>query len=248
MLKTIIVDDQEFCTEIILDIFESEKLNVEVAAVCHSGKDGLKQIRKHQPDLVILDVEMPEMTGFEMLKKIDDPVFDVIFTTSFDKYSIQAIRHSALDFLLKPVVPHELKAAVEKAERQHAKNLNKKFNQLFKNLSQSKKMADRIAIPATDGLLFVALADIIDCEADSNYTTIYLKNDERLVITRTLKEVESLLEGNNFFRIHQSHLINMNQIRKYIRGNPGYVIMNNGKTITIARNRKDSFLDQFLHL
>jgi two-component system, LytTR family, response regulator len=248
MLKTIIIDDQEFCTEVIQDIFREEKLNVEVAAVCHSGKEGIRCIKKHQPDLVILDVEMPEMSGFEMLKKIDEPTFDIIFTTSFDKYSIQAIRHSALDFILKPVAAHELKAAVEKAEKQHSKNLTKKFNSLFKNLNDSKKMVERIAIPTMDGLLFVALADIIDCEADSNYTTIFLKNEEKLVITRTLKEVESLLEGNNFFRIHQSHLVNMNQIRKYMRGNPGHVIMNNGKTITIARNRKDDFLEQFLHL
>lgn len=248
MLKTLIIDDQEFCTQVVADIIESEKLAVDIAAICHSGKEGLKQIKKHQPDLVILDVEMPEMSGFEMLKHIDQPDFDIIFTTSFDKYSIQAIRQSALDFLLKPIIPNELKAAIEKAEKNHHKNINKKFNQLFKKLNESKRIVDRVAVPSGDGFIFITPSSIVECEADSNYTTIHLLNGEKIVITRTLKEVEYLLEGNSFFRAHQSHLINMNQIKKYVRGNPGHMIMMNGKTITLARNRKDAFLKQFLHL
>lgn len=247
MLKTIIVDDQEFCTEIIKDMLEEHCPQVEIVAICHSGKDGLKAIKKHQPDLLILDVEMPGMTGFEMLKKISDIKFDLIFTTSFDKYSIQAIRYSALDYLLKPVIPHELKSAIERIEKEYMKSLGKKLKQLFTNLYESKKKGEQIALPSSDGLQFIAITNIIHCESDSNYTTLFLNTKEKIVITKTLKEVEVLLEGGDFFRVHNSHLINIRHIKKYVRGNAGYVVMSDGSTISISRNRKEEFLNQFIH-
>lgn len=247
MFKTIIVDDQPFCIEILQDIIEINVPEIEIVAVCHSGKEGIKQILKHEPDLVILDVEMPEMNGFEMLKQVKDCHFELIFTTSFDKYSIQAIRHSALDFLLKPVVTKELKDAIERLERNHTKNITKKFNALFQRLNETKKVTDQIAVPTSDGLLFILTTEIIHCESDSNYTTLYLISKEKVVITKTLKDVESILEGNTFFRIHHSHLINVKHIKKYLRGNPGHVVLKNGTTVPIARNRKGKFLEQFVH-
>jgi two-component system LytT family response regulator len=249
MLKTVVIDDQEFCTEAIKDILEDSKSDTKVVAVCHSGTDGLKAIKKHDPDLVILDVEMPEMTGFEMLQKIKKPEFEIIFTTSFDKYSIQAIRLSALDYLLKPIIPHELVAAVERAKQnvdQHS-NLNKNINSLYKNLSEGKRMVNQVAFPCADGLIFLSVNEIVHCESDSNYTTIFLKSKEKIVITKTLKEVEALLEGNDFFRIHNSHLINIGLIKRYVRGNAGYVIMVDGSHLNIGRNRKEEFLKQFVH-
>lgn len=246
MLKTIIIDDQEFCTEVIKDILTENK-DVEIAAVCNSGSDGLKAIKKHHPDLVILDVEMPEMSGFDMLHKIKDPDFGVIFTTSFDKYSIQAIRYSALDYLLKPVVEHELHSAIERVKHGRDKYISKKFNSLFRNLTEIKKPLNQVALPASDGLVFINVNDIIHCESDSNYTTLFMKSKEKMMITKTLKEVEGLLSGSDFFRIHNSHLINISHIKKYVRGNAGYVIMSDGSHINIARNRKDEFLKQFVH-
>ncbi len=247
MLKTIIVDDQEFCTEIVKDILSENSPEVEIVAICHSGKDGIKSIKKYKPDLVILDVEMPEMTGFEMLQKIKDPEFEVIFTTSFDKYSIQAIRFSALDYLLKPVIAHELKTAIDRVLKKRTENVSKRMNALFRNLTETKRPLNQVALPSSDGLIFVAVGDIIHCESDSNYTTLFLKSKEKMVITKTLKDVENLLSGNNFFRIHHSHLINVNHIKKYIRGNAGYVVMSNGSNLNIARNRKEEFLQQFVH-
>src|ERR1043165_2139961 len=129
MLKTIIIDDQEFCTEVIKDMLENNE-DVEIVSICNSAKDGLKAIKKHDPDLVILDVEMPEMSGFELLQSIKDPDFSVIFTTSFDKYSIQAIRYSALDYLLKPVVERELNAAIDRVKSGRDRLMGKKFNEL----------------------------------------------------------------------------------------------------------------------
>lgn len=246
MLKTIIIDDQEFCTEVVKDMLAGND-SIDIAAVCNSARDGLKAIKKHDPDLVILDVEMPEMTGFELLQKIKDPGFAVIFTTSFDKYSIQAIRYSALDYLLKPVVDRELNAAIDRIKSGRDKLMGKKFNELFKNLNEIRRPLKQVALPSSDGLIFISVSDIIHCESDSNYTTLFMKTKDKLVITKTLKEVENLLSGGEFFRIHHSHLINVNQIKRYVRGNAGYVIMSDGSHINIARNRKDDFLKQFVH-
>jgi two-component system LytT family response regulator len=246
MLKTIIIDDQEFCTEVIKDILEKND-NVEITAICNSAKEGLKAIKKLDPDLVILDVEMPEMSGFELLQNIKDPSFSVIFTTSFDKYSIQAIRYSALDYLLKPVVDRELNSAIDRIKEGRNKLMGKKFNELFKNLSEIRRPLTQVALPSSDGLVFITVSDIVHCESDSNYTTLFMKTKERLVITKTLKEVEGLLSGSDFFRIHHSHLINVSHIKRYVRGNAGYVIMSDGSHINIARNRKEEFLKQFVH-
>ena len=248
MLNTILIDDQEICNEALKDMLEISSPEVKVVAACNSGKEGIKAIKKHQPDLVILDVEMPEMTGFEMLQEIKDPEFGVIFTTAFDKYSIQAIRFSALDYLLKPVVPHELRVAIETVERKHDKNISKQFKSLFENLKEHKRPVNSVALPASDGLVFINIIDIIHCESDSNYTTLFLKSGEKMLVTKTLKDIEGLLEGNNFFRVHHSHLINMHHIKKYVRGNAGYVVMSNGHDIAVARNRKEDFLNQFAHL
>jgi two-component system LytT family response regulator len=248
MLSTILIDDQEICTEMLKDMLEKDTSDVEVKAVCHSGKEGIKAIKKHDPDLIILDVEMPGMSGFDMLREIKEPGFEVIFTTAFDKYSIEAIRFSALDYLLKPVTPHELKSAIDKVENKHNKNINRQFKTLFKNLHETKRQVNQVALPALEGLIFVNVVDIIHCESDSNYTTLFLKSGEKMMVTKTLKDIEGLLEGNNFFRIHHSHLINMIHIKKYVRGNAGYVVMSDGADINVARNRKEDFLMQFAHL
>ncbi|MEO5570081.1 MAG: response regulator [Bacteroidia bacterium] len=248
MLSTILIDDQEICTEMLKDMLEKDNSEVSISAVCNSGKEGIKAIRKHEPDLVILDVEMPGMSGFEMLREIKDPDFEVIFTTAFDKYSIEAIRFSALDYLLKPIIPHELKAAIEKVEHKQNKNINRQFKTLFKNLQETRRPVNQVALPALEGLIFVNVVDIIHCKSDSNYTTLFLKSGEKMMVTKTLKDIEGLLEGNNFYRIHHSHLINMIHIKKYVRGNAGYVVMSDGADINVARNRKEEFLTQFAHL
>lgn len=248
MLNTILIDDQEFCTEVLQDMLKQIHAEAKVVAVCNSGKEGIKAISKYEPDLIILDVEMPGMTGFEMLQQIKNPGFEVIFTTSFDKYSIEAIRYSALDYLLKPVIAHELKAALDKMDHKQHKNINKQFKTLFQHLDGSRRPVNHVALPSMEGLIFINVIDIIHCESDSNYTTLFLKSGEKMVVTKTLKDIEGLLDGNNFFRIHNSHLINMHHIKKYVKGNAGYVVMNNAANITVARNRKEDFLKQFAHL
>ena len=248
MLNTVIIDDLDICSEVLEDLLTKHCKNVNIVKVCSSGEEGIKAISKHAPDLVISDVEMPGMTGFQMLKKIKKINFDLIFTTSFDKYAIEAIRHSAIDYLLKPVIEKELIEAIARVEQKRQSISNTQLNKLFENIENNKKVIQKIALPATDGLVFVNLKDIVHCESDSNYTTVFLSTGDKMVITKTLKEIESLLDGNEFFRIHHSHLISLIHIKKYVRGTGGYVVMSNGTSITVARERKEKFLQQFAHL
>jgi two-component system, LytTR family, response regulator len=248
MLSVIIIDDQESCAEIVRGILEKDCPEVSIAAIRHSGKEGIKAIKKFRPDLVILDVEMPGMSGFEMLREIKAPAFDVIFVTAHDKYSIEAIRLHALDYLLKPVLPHELIAAISKVMEKRSEDKLKQINSLLSYIEINKRSLKRVALPLGDGLLFFELAEIIHCESESNYTTLYLTSGQKMVVTKTLKDIETLFEGNDFFRIHNSHLVNMNHIRKYVRGNGGYLVMSNGANIIVARSKKQEFLGHFAHL
>ena len=248
MLSTVIIDDQKICSEMIKDILAKDCPEVEVVAIRDSGEEGIKAIKKHQPDLVILDVEMPGMNGFEMLREIKDPAFDVIFVTAHDKYSIEAIRLHALDYLLKPVLPHELIAAIRQVIQKQSEDKLKQINSLLKHIDDNKRSVKRVALPLGDGLLFFDLADIVHCESDGNYTTLFMVSGQKMMVTKTLKDIEVLFKGNDFFRIHHSHLVNMNHIRKYVRGNGGYLIMSNGASIIVARSKKQEFLGQFAHL
>ena len=248
MLSTLIIDDQKICVEMIKDILEKDCPSVDIVGARHSGPEGIKAIKKFNPELVILDVEMPGMSGFEMLKEIKDPHFDVIFVTAHDKYTIEAIRLNAMDYLLKPVLPHELTASISKVIQKKNDNKLRHINSLLKYIDQNKRSLKRVALPLGDGLLFFDLADVIHCESESNYTTMYLATGQKMVVTKTLKDIETLFEGNDFFRIHHSHLVNMNHIRKYVRGNAGYLVMSNGASITVARSKKQEFLGQFAHL
>lgn len=248
MLSTVLIDDQEICTEMLLDMLETGFPDINVAAVAHSGKEGIRAIRELKPDLVILDVEMPGMSGFDMLREIGDPSFEIIFVTAHDRYSIEALRLSALDYLVKPVHKKELRAAVDRAGHHRNQHIGKQIHALLEHLKDKKHEVKQIALPAGDGLVFINVNEIVHCDSDSNYTTLHLLSDKTMLITKTLKDVEGLLPGGDFFRVHHSHLINLNHIKKYVRGNAGYVIMTNGQNITVARNKKEDFLRQFAHL
>ena len=216
-----------------------------LAGVANSGKDGIALIEKEQPNLVFLDVEMDDMTGFEMLERLDSIDFKVIFTTSFDKYAIKAIRFSALDYLLKPVGKEDLITAIERAHSKPEKLQNEQVKELAEIGKSKAAKIERIALTTSDGLIFKNISDIIHCESDRNYTTVHLLNKEKLIVSKTLKEIDETLEGSGFFRIHHSHLINLNHISRFVRSDGGYVIMQNNDNISIARNKKEKFFELF---
>jgi two-component system, LytTR family, response regulator len=242
MITAIIIDDEakgRFALQQKLNDYCSA---VEIVGQAADGTEGLKLIEKHRPHIVFLDIEMPGMDGFEMLKRLPEKDFHIIFTTAYDHYAIKAIRYAAFDYLLKPVDIEELRQAVGRVQEQLPQsNTTKKLEALQQNLS-SKPQLNKIAIPTLDGLLFFNINDIIHLEAQSNYTTIYFSNHAKLLASRTLKDFEELLPADMFFRPHHSHLINLQYIKRYIKGDGGQIEMSDGSYATVARRKKDEFL------
>lgn len=216
---------------------------IEVVSLCESGEEGIRLIESLHPDIVFLDVEMPRMNGFIMLQQLANRDFELIFTTAYDHYAIQAIRYSALDYLVKPIDVDELKMAVAKVVgRRSHHSPNERIETLLHNLVNERNTGSRIAIPSQEGLQFIEIADIVYLEAESNYTIIYLKAPPKITVSKTLKDFEDLLSHQVFIRIHHSHIINKNHIQKYIRGEGGQVMMSNGKILDVARRKKEEFM------
>ena len=240
----IIVDDEkkfrDALARMILDNF-SEKITI--LARCKSVAEAVHAIRIHQPDLVFLDVEIPPSNGFELLEQLEEKNFEVVFTTGYDQYAIKAIKFSALDFLLKPFGVEELSEALNKFEEKVNKDKTQKQYELL--LSNVKNVSDperKIALPTLNGFQVVSLRDIVRCESDNNYTVFHLIANPRIVVSKPLKEYEELLEEFGFYRIHQSHLINLRYIKQYIKGEGGTVIMTDHSQIDVSRRKKDDFL------
>lgn len=241
-MKTAIIIDDELKGRIAL----SQKLHdycndVRLIGEAGNGEEGIKIIEKLRPDIVFLDIEMPRMDGFEMLLRLPQKNFDLIFTTAYDQYAIKAIKYAAFDYLLKPIDIEELKLTVSKSNTLQNRNTEKKLEVLDQNL-HGKTNLNRIAISSMDGLLFFNINDIVYLEASNNYTTIYFINHPKLIASRTLKDFEDLLPADIFFRSHHSYLVNLNYIKRYIKGDGGQIEMQNGTYIDISRRKKEDFL------
>ena len=246
MLKTIIIDDEPYCCEILAAMLESDSPDINIVGICNNGTDGLAAIRQLLPDIVFLDVEMPKMNGFEMLEQLDTINFHLIFTTSYDQYALKAIRFSAIDYLLKPVDREELKSAVSKVKQRIQIPLPQQLEILMQKIRQPASPVNKIALPTMEGLQMIPIESIVSCESDDNYTNLKLKNNRKLLVTRSLKEIEESLEQHSFIRVHRSYLVNLNEIEKYIKGEGGYLVMSDGTSIDVARNKKETLLKKLL--
>ena len=246
MLKGIIIDDEPYCCEILAAMLESECPEVKIVGICNNGPGGLAAIKSHTPDVVFLDVEMPKMNGFEMLEQLSALNFHLIFTTSYDQYALKAIRFSAIDYLLKPIDREELRNAVQKVKDRFQVPIPQQLEILIEKLRQPSNAINKIALPTMEGLQMIPIDSIVSCESDDNYTHFKLKNGNKLLVTRSLKEIEESLEQYSFIRVHRSYLVNLNEIEKYIKGEGGYLVMSDGATIDVARNKKESLLRKLL--
>ncbi len=248
MIKAIIIDDEKFCIEVLEELLREHCPAIEIVATCQGAEEGIKAIGQEHPNLVFLDIEMPRMSGFDMLEKLMPVEFDIIFTTAYDNYAIRAFKYSAMDYLLKPIDAGDLKLAVGKyllPRAQH--NYSVQMELLKENIRElDPSHIRRIAIPTTEGLIMQPIADIMYCEANSNYTILHLRNRNKITSSKTLKEYEEILEPHHFYRVHHSHLINLNYVEKYIKGDGGYVLMSDNSTISISRSRKDAFVAKLL--
>lgn len=246
MIKAIIVDDEPYCSEALVALLEEYCPQVNIAGVYHNAAAALNGIHLQSPDLVFLDVEMPRMNGFEMLEQLPAVNFELIFTTGYDQYALKAIRFSAIDYLLKPVESSELQKAVQKVIQRVQKPMVQQLEILMQKIHHPSTPISKIAMPTMEGLQMIPVDAIISCEADSNYTILYLKDKKKIIVSVTLKEIEELLEEHSFARVHRCYLANLNEIEKYVKGEGGYLVMSDGSSIDVSRNRKESLLKKLL--
>lgn len=241
MLRTVLIDDDESNLSSLSEKLAKNCPQILIIAKCDNAQDGMESIENLHPDLVFLDIEMPVMNGFLMLQQITYKNFELIFVTAYDHYAIKAIRYSALDYLVKPVEISELKAAVLRAE---ANRINHHAQAQIELLLEHfhKKQPRRITIPTGNGLQFINLEDIIYFEASNNYTNIYLSTNQKLLVSRTLKDFEEMIPAEIFLRIHHSVIVNKFYVEKYIRGDGGQVVMSNGILLDVSKRKKSEFL------
>ncbi|NLR80082.1 LytR/AlgR family response regulator transcription factor [Chitinophaga eiseniae] len=247
-LKAIIVDDEQHCIDALQTMLQKKCPGVNVVGWAKSVAEAKGLIDELQPDLVFLDVEMPYQNGFELLKLFEKVHFDVIFTTAYEQYALKAIKFNALDYLLKPFSVKELQDALEKCkEKKNNRGMKETggvspmdvFLQNMKTLQQTHK---KIALPTINGLVFMPVQNIVRCESTGNYTRIFFTDKKNLMVSRPLKEFEELLSDVDFFRVHNSHLINMQQMQSYIQGEGGFALMSDGTQVEVSRRRKADFL------
>lgn len=240
MMNAIIIDDESKGRLALREKLKNYCPGITVVGEAEDGEAGLSLIEQSQPDIVFLDIQMPRMDGFEMLQQLQRKSFHLIFTTAYDQYAIQAIRFAAFDYLLKPVDIEELKAAVEKIIRAgQPVNNGGRLETLAYNLQIA---LNKIVISTVEGLLFFDIAEIVHIEAQSNYTVFSFTSRPRLTVSRTLKEFEDLLPPEQFFRTHHSHIINLQFIKRYIKGDGGQIELKNGELVDVSRKKKDEFL------
>lgn len=246
MIRCVIIDDETNSLEMMEWLLATYCPQVSVMAMCNSGILGIEAIRRHQPEVVFLDIEMPHMNGFDMLEQFDKLSFDVVFCTAYDQFAIKAFKYSALNYLLKPVDPEDLQETIRRIESKQTAPSREQIDLLLQQLRQVNKPApSRIALTTNDGMIFVPTGDILYCEAESNYTRVALNNGKKMIVAKVLKEIDETLSGGDFFRIHNSFLININHIKKYVRGDGGYVVMDDDMTISISRSRRQAFMEMF---
>lgn len=246
MLSAIIIDDEVKGRIALKQKLQDYCKEVTVTGEAADGLQGIALITQLKPQIVFLDIEMPRMDGFTMLQQLPEKKFHLIFTTAYDQYAIKAIRFAAFDYLLKPVDIEELRNTISKiTATTEGVETSRKLDVLADNLQRNHPL-NKIAIPTLEGLLFFNVADIIHLEAHSNYTVIHFTNHPKLTASRTLKEFEELLPTDIFFRPHHSHLINLNFIRRYIKGDGGQIEMQNGDYVDVARRKKEEFLQKML--
>ncbi len=248
MIQVIIIDDEKKCIALLEKRIKQSFPDINIAATAFQPEEGIKLIRQLEPDLVFIDIEMPKKNGFEVLEATRDILYDVIFTTAYNQYAVKAIRFSALDYLLKPIDTDELTQAIVRFKAKHlSESRQQQIDTLFNNLRNITHPYNRISVATTEGVIFINTQDILYCEATGSYTTLFLKNSDRLVTSRALKDFEELLQEHSFFRIHHSYLINLNEIKRYLKGEGGTVLMSSGAEIPVSKRKKEEFLKK-LHL
>lgn len=240
MITAIIIDDEQLSCDLLRKKLNKHCPDVEVVKAFQNPLMALKEIDQLNPDLVFLDIQMPGINGFEFLEKLQHKNFAVIFITAYDQYAIRAIRFSAIDYLLKPVDPEELKQAILRFQQMQKSNNGNQIDFLLKQLKENE--VKRIALHTAESIDYVELSDIIRCESASTYTTFYLHSGKKIIVSTNIGEYETMFEPHGFFRVHTSHLINLKFVASYNKADGGQVILKDGTAVDVSRRRKEEFL------
>ena len=242
MIRSIIIDDEPHCIRALQNDLQKNCPSTEVINTCSSGKEGMLSIKKNNPDLIFLDVEMPWMNGFEMLELLGDVNFSIIFTTAHDEFAAKAFRISAVDYLLKPIDANDLKAAVQKVEKKMEEGSSlQHITNLLRNMKQPGS-EQKIALPQREGYEFVDVSSIIYCHAEGAYTKVIIDGKKTMLISRTLGDVGELLPPEIFQRIHHSSLVNVTYISQFLRTDGGYVVLKNGEKLSVSKAKKEMLM------
>lgn len=237
-MRAIIVDDEIDAINTLRSILKLFDQGVEIVDLARSAKEAIQKINLHKPELVFLDIEMPNGDGFQVLENTNYKDFQTIFVTAYSQYSIKALRMNALDYIMKPIDPEDLCAAITKAKEQHKVKIYPQYQQLIN--SHKSGVFKKLGVPTSKGIRYVNLDDIIRFQAASNYTSIYIRDERPILISKTLKTFEKILDGGDFIRVHQSHLVNSKYISEYNRGDGSYLVLTNGDKITVSRANRTS--------
>ena len=240
-IKAILVDDELSSLQNLRQKLDEFCPNLQVVAMAQRPEEAMLLIKHHKPDVVFLDIEMPKMSGFRMLEELGDCDFEIIFITAYNHYAIDAIRISAFDYLMKPIAIKELQVAIDRLSKTRFTYTKEKIDILKTSMGEKKSQEDKIAIPTSDGLEFIPIRHILHIESSSNYSKIYFKDRTPILVTKLLKDFEDMLQPYHFYRIHNSHLINLSYIQKYVKSN-GQVVMQDRTIIDVARRKKEEFL------
>lgn len=245
MIKTIIVDDEAHATKSLEILLHENCSQVNVIATFNHPAEALLYLRSNEIDLLFLDIDMPFMNGFELLNRLALVNFDIIFVTAYDQYAIKAFKYSAFDYLLKPVDEIELVNSVRKLEnKQKNSSQSSNYEHLLEVFKSGQTQIKRIALPTLEGFEFIEVEKIIRCESDSNYSKIFLQDSKMMLVSRTLKEMEEMLSDMPFIRVHNSHIISKNHIKKYVKADGGYILMADSAEVPISRARKDDVIQE----
>jgi len=244
MIRAIIIDDEPNCVESLVFDLRNHCKDVEVIDTCTSPKQGLMVIRKQKPDLVFLDVQMPWMTGFEMLEVLEEINFAIIFTTAFDQFAAKAFRLSAIDYLLKPIDTSDLKEAVKKVQEKIAlKTGAANIDNLLHNIN-NPETNHRIAFAGREGFEFVEISSIVYAQAEGAYTHVFLNTKRKLVISKTLSDIVEMLPASQFQRIHHSTLVNLGHVTHFFKTDGGYVVLDSGEKLVVSKSKKEDLMER----
>lgn len=239
MAKIIIIDDEVHCVNVLVNLVTKIQANHTVIGTFCNPVEGLKFISGNPPDLLFLDIEMPNLNGFALLDKMRPVDFDIIFTTAYDQYAIRAFEYSAINYLLKPITEKSIVQALSNWEKRRKKTSEEQWELLRNGLSGTIKKVSKIALPTGVGYHIVEIDTIVRCESDNNYTFFYLKNENKILICKTLKEIEGMLRDYGFLRVHQSHLVNPRFVKAILKQDGGTVLMNDGKEVPVSRQKRN---------